>query len=396
MAAMVGVGQPTAVWHLVVADSTTPNLWDNLLSAVTDHPGRAVLTLVTVLIALVAGPVLARLVNRVPVVLETRGAAHGGRMAERLLRVEKTGMSRWLGRITLLCVWLAAAVTIGLIWFSDQTLAPLLKDQHTSLGSLLGGLALQAGESLIVVACTLAIARALYTAIVKHESKINPNLIVLGARVVYVATLAVGLVVILAIWGTGIALPVALLGALTVALSLALQDVLKNLVAGIYLLVEHPFSIGDRIALAPYTGKVEDIKIRYTSLRTADGQQVLIPNSMLFSLPVVNLSTNDGRRAGLLVTVAAGGGGAEGFDQAEADILRALEGVPAILYKPEPPRVTLNKATAAAIELQAIFWLGTSNPAEQANALSEAIERVRAQVAGAEVALLASATAAPV
>ncbi|HST87296.1 MAG TPA: mechanosensitive ion channel family protein, partial [Ktedonobacterales bacterium] len=212
----------------------------------------------------------------------------------------------------------------------------------------------------------------------------------------YTVTLIVGVIIILAIWGTGIALPVALLGALTVALSLALQDVLKNLVAGIYLLVEHPFSIGDRIALAPYTGKVEDIKIRYTSLRTADGQQVLIPNSMLFSLPVVNLSTNDGRRAGLLVTVAAGGGGAEGFDQAEAEILRALEGVPAILYKPEPPRVTLNKATAAAIELQAIFWLGTSNPAEQANALSEAIERVRAQVAGAEVALLASATAAPV
>jgi small conductance mechanosensitive channel len=392
MGAMVAVGQLAAVGRLVVAGST--NLWDNLLNAVGKDPTRAVLTLVTVVIALIAGPVLARLVNRVPVVLETRGAARGGRVAERLLRLEKTGTSRWLGRITLLSIWLAAVVVILLIWLSDQTPTAIFGD--TSPTVALGKLARQVGESLIVIACTLAIARALYTAIVKHESKINPNLVVLGARVVYVATLAVGLVVILAIWGTGIALPVALLGALTVALSLALQDVLKNLVAGIYLLVEHPFSIGDRISLTPYTGKVEDIKIRYTSLRTADGQQVLIPNSMLFSSPVVNLSTNDGRRAGLLVTVAAGGGGMEGFDQAEAEILRALAGVPAILYKPEPPRVTLSKATTAAIELQAVFWLGTNNPAEQANALTEAIERVRAQVAGAEVALLSSATTAPV
>src|SRR5690242_9511873 len=388
MSAIVGVGPLAALGHLVIADST---LWDNVLSAITANPGRAVLTLVTVLIALVAGPVLARLVNRVPVVLETRGAARGGRVAERLLRVEKTGMSRWLGRITLLSIWLAAVVVILLIWLSDQTPTALFGDTTPTVA--LGKLARQVGESLIVVACTLAIARALYTAIVKRESKLNPNLVVLGARVVYVATLAVGLVVILAIWGTGIALPVALLGALTVALSLALQDVLKNLVAGIYLLVEHPFSIGDNITLAPYTGKVEDIKIRYTSLRTVDGQQVLIPNSMLFSSPVVNLSTSEGRRAALLVTVA--GSGVDGFDQAEAEILRALEGVPAILYKPEPPRITLSKATTAAIELQAVFWLGTNNPIEQANALSEAIERVRAAVAGADVAVLSSATATP-
>ena len=403
MGAMVAGGPLTVLGRVVGADPTTPNPWDNLLNAVSKDPTRAVLTLVTVVIALVAGPVLARLVNRVPVVLETRSAARGGRVAERLPRVEKTGMSRWLGRITLLSIWLAAVVVILLIWLSDQTPTAIFGD--TSPTVALGKLARQVGESLIVVACTLAIARALYNSIVKRreekrrdekrrdESKLNPNLVVLGARVVYVATLAVGLVVILAIWGTGIALPVALLGALTVALSLALQDVLKNLVAGIYLLVEHPFSIGDRIALTPYTGEVEDIKIRYTSLRTVDGQQVLIPNSMLFSSPVVNLSTSEGRRAGLLVTVAAAS--AEGFDQAEAEILRALEDVPAILHKPEPPRVTLSKATTAAIELQAVFWLGTNNPIEQAHALTEAIERVRASVAGADVAVLSSATASP-
>lgn len=391
MGAMVGVGQLAAVGHLVLADSTNPNLWDGLLNAVTDNPGRAVLTLVAVVIALVAGPVLARLVNRVPVVLETRSAA---RVGERRTRtpVVRTAMTRWLGRVTLVCIWLAAIVSIGLIWLSDQTLAPLLKRDNTNPGAVLAELGMRSGETLIVVACTLAIATALYTAIVKrrHESKLNPNLVVLGARVVYVATLAVGLVVILAIWGTGIVLPVALLGALTVALSLALQDVLKNLVAGIYLLVEHPFSIGDNITLAPYTGKVEDIKIRYTALRTVDGQQVLIPNSMLFSSPVVNLSTSEGRRAALLVTVAGSSGG-DGFDQTEAAILRALAGVPAVQHEPEPPRVTLSKVTMASIELHVIFWLGMINPGEQATALTEAIERVRAAVTGAEVAVLSTA-----
>src|SRR5262249_606219 len=148
---------------------------------------------------------------------------------------------------------------------------------------------------------------------------------------------AVGLIVILALWGAGIVFPVALIGAITVALSLALQDMLKNLVAGIYLLLERPFTLGDRIILSPYTGEVEDIEMRYTALRTADGQRVIIPNSMLFSSAVVNLSAYERRRSAFTVTVPDIGSNA--IERAEAQIRAALHELPNVLENPAPDAI---------------------------------------------------------
>src|SRR5262249_18025397 len=170
--------------------------------------------------------------------------------------------------------------------------------------------------------------------VINMERRVNRNLSLLSGRIVYVAALVVGLIVILAIWGTGVVLPVTLLGAVTVALSLALQDVLKNLVSGIYLLLERPFTLGDHIALAPYVGEVEDIEIRYTALRTADGQRVIIPNSMLFSSAVVNLSAYERRRSTFTVTVPDTG--VDAVDQAEEAIRAALEDTSGVLEQPAP------------------------------------------------------------
>src|SRR5262249_36327276 len=158
------------------------------------------------------------------------------------VRTAKQGMGRWLGRLTRLSVWFAALLAIALIWLWDV----LIPAQHTaaSLSVGLADLALRVGATLLVVGLALGLGRRLQKSVVASfkRGELNPNLALLSGRLVYVATLALGLIVILAmIWNTGIIFPVALLGALTVALSLALQDVLKNLVAGIYLLIERPF-----------------------------------------------------------------------------------------------------------------------------------------------------------
>src|SRR5262249_2250104 len=144
----------------------------------------------------------------------------------------------------------------------------------------------------------------------------------------------------------------------TVALSLALQDVLKNLVAGIYLLLERPFTLGDRIVLAPYSGEVEDIEIRYTALRTADGQRVIIPNSMLFSSAVVNLSAYERRSSAFTVTVPDTG--TEVVDQAEEAIRAALEETPGVLEQPAP-EVIVTRAAKGTVDLQVIYWMPTDS-----------------------------------
>ena len=75
------------------------------------------------------------------------------------------------------------------------------------------------------------------------------------------------------------------------ALSIALQDVLKNLVAGMYLLVEQPFKHGDRLVLPDdegVDGWVEHVRMRVTEVRNPQRELLLVPNYLIFSQTVIN------------------------------------------------------------------------------------------------------------
>ncbi len=82
------------------------------------------------------------------------------------------------------------------------------------------------------------------------------------------------------------------IGIIVAALSIALQDVIKNFVAGVYLLVEQPFQPGDRLSIpgadGGKSGVVESVHLRVTNLRTTDQELILVPNAILFSQIVVN------------------------------------------------------------------------------------------------------------
>lgn len=73
------------------------------------------------------------------------------------------------------------------------------------------------------------------------------------------------------------------IGLITAAVSLSLQDVLRNFAAGIFLLAEQPFKVGDTIQVVNQTGEVEKIDIRTTRLRNANNEEVFVPNYKVFS-----------------------------------------------------------------------------------------------------------------
>lgn len=77
------------------------------------------------------------------------------------------------------------------------------------------------------------------------------------------------------------------LGITSVAIGFAFQNILQNFFAGILLLWQKPFGIGDEIKTKDYEGTVEDIMIRTTLLRTYTGERVYIPNGVLFTDPVI-------------------------------------------------------------------------------------------------------------
>lgn len=122
------------------------------------------------------------------------------------------------------------------------------------------------------------------------------------------------------------------LGIFSIALGFAFQDILSNLLAGILLIIRQPFQQGDQIEVNGFTGTVEGITIRETTLKTFDGQRVIVPNADVYQSAIQVLTAFDARRTSLEVGV--------GYDDdlgvAEDVILDACRGVDGVLSDPEP------------------------------------------------------------
>jgi small conductance mechanosensitive channel len=77
-----------------------------------------------------------------------------------------------------------------------------------------------------------------------------------------------------------------MLGVGSVAIGFAFQNILQNFLAGILLLVNEPFQLGDLISVTGIEGTVDDVQARATVVTTKEGRRVVIPNAVLFTNPV--------------------------------------------------------------------------------------------------------------
>ena len=96
---------------------------------------------------------------------------------------------------------------------------------------------------------------------------------------------------------------IATLGLGSVAVGFAFQDIFKNFLSGILILIQQPFQIDDQIIVDDYEGTVEKIDIRTTKIRTYDGERILLPNSQVFTSAVRVRTAFANRRTDLAVGV---------------------------------------------------------------------------------------------
>ena len=129
------------------------------------------------------------------------------------------------------------------------------------------------------------------------------QLLLLKVSRISVWTIGILLACVLAFPSFELADIIATLGVGSVAIGFAFQDIFKNFLAGIILLVEEPFRIGDEIVIGDYEGKVENISIRTTKIRTYSGERVLLPNSNVFTDAVKVATAYPSRRTDLAVGV---------------------------------------------------------------------------------------------
>lgn len=116
----------------------------------------------------------------------------------------------------------------------------------------------------------------------------HKNLAILLGQLVYTLVLVLGFLVAFSVVAPSFqaANLIQMLGIGTVAIGFAFQNILQNFLAGILLLIQEPFDIGDWINVTGIEGRVEDIQARATMVITQDGKRVVIPNALLFTNPV--------------------------------------------------------------------------------------------------------------
>ena len=178
------------------------------------------------------------------------------------------------------------------------------------------------------------------------------HVVVVVATLAFYAAGAVGLVVALSIGGVNLGVLIGSLGLGAVALGFALQDIVSNFSAGIVLLLEHPFTEGDHIAIPDAEGEVEEIRVRATRLRAPDGQLVIVPNKLLFTQVVRNATATMRRRVEVLVEVPYGQDAARARELllAAADELEGVSGDPA-------PRLLTDDLGQEGRRLRLVFWV---------------------------------------
>jgi len=125
---------------------------------------------------------------------------------------------------------------------------------------------------------------------------------------------------------------IAILGAVGLAVGMALSGTLQNFAGGVMILIFKPFKVGDVIEAQGYTGGVKEIQIFVTILTTPDNKTIIIPNGGLSNGSMINYSTQANRRVDWVVGVSYG----EDIEKVRGVINKLIAADQRILKDPEP------------------------------------------------------------
>jgi small-conductance mechanosensitive channel len=181
-------------------------------------------------------------------------------------------------------------------------------------------------------------------------------------------------ITVLAQFGFDVVSIVAGLGIVGIAVGFAAQSTLSNFIAGITLLIERPFRIGDWVNINGQDGKVVKIALRTTWLRTRDNIFAMIPNDSVASSDIINFSAEGVTRLNLSVGIAY----KESIVKAREVILPVLLAHKEVLQTESlAPRVMVESLSASSVDLKVQVWITPDNLDVQPRIIAELRERVK-------------------
>lgn len=168
-------------------------------------------------------------------------------------------------------------------------------------------------------------------------------------------------------------------GVVGLALGFAFKDIAENYIAGVLLSVRRPFSPGEHVKIDNYEGKVVALTSRTTLLMTLDGNELRLPNALVFKSVLLNYSQNPNRRFEFVITID----GAQSIRDAQVLGIEAVTKVEGVLTDPAPSWVVVDY-TPGGIGLRYYGWVD-QRMSDLGKVRSEAIRAVKAAYAHAGI-----------
>ena len=196
---------------------------------------------------------------------------------------------------------------------------------------------------------------------------LNREVLILIGRMCTYGILFVGILAATEIVGLNLGSLIAFLG---VGIGFALKDLLSNFIAGIMILTQKKFKIGDTIKLGDILGKIVEIETRTTQIKSFDGTLLIIPNAQMITAVIENFSANEMRRISFEVGVHYNTPLQDSIQLAIASVKKHQK------VMPEPAaNVVATEFGDSAIVLKVLFWVESGTPWLQVK--SEVIQQLK-------------------
>ena len=203
-----------------------------------------------------------------------------------------------------------------------------------------------------------------------RSGRIEPTVAKFLSNIIKYALWVVVGITVLTQFGVQTTSIIAALGGLALAVGLALQGTLSNVAAGVMILIQRPFRVGEAITAGTVTGVVQGIGLFTTELLQYDGLYVMVPNNELWNKPIINFSRMPTRRFELLIGI----GYDDDIEEARRELLALANADQRVLSEPAPT-VFVAALADSAVTMGLRVWCKTEDYLGLSWALTEATKR---------------------
>lgn len=191
---------------------------------------------------------------------------------------------------------------------------------------------------------------------VSRRLKVSETTYVVFRRLVVALIYVIGIIVLISIIPGLEKLTISLVagaGFAAIVLGLAAQNAFSNIVSGIFLAIFQPFRVGDYVTVRDEHGKIEDITLRHTVIKTWDNRRLIIPNAVIGEEAIINFSISDPKT---LWYVNVGISYDSDIDKAREIMIEEAMRHKGVM-KTETPKVLVTELGDFAVNLRLSFWL---------------------------------------